>query len=854
LTASAAAPKSLARVQFGKSPLVALVLAVLGSQAAGQNPWIPPGATVVIVAGLPGDVESEKTYRDQLNSLTELLPQAQTLTDATREKFLTLGKTLAGQTNPVVVIAWGHGGTQGQTPVFHVRGPRLTPADFKEFAARMPEAPSCWLLFFRNSGAFARELAAPNRQIISSEKDTSFNSDPVGMAVFLKILRANPRHTMDSLSRELGRATAAWYEERHLARTEEPTLWSGKQPPRLLAPVLDNDALASEPSEKPEPQSEPALASSAWKDITKVDARDFPDADAVVLRRRVEYTLGSSPAISAEHEEFIQILTTEGKQHGDFDVAYWPPQEDITFLDCEVQQADGKLARLDPDDIHESADESVGDYHTARRKLFSLPGITPGAVLRVHYQTTWRTFPLPHVTLSVPVADELPVANLAVQITVPRDSAFHYAFDQTPARDPEIKQTTYGTTYSWRFANVPAHIREVLAPPRSEPILLLSTFPDWPAFANWYERITRLAGEITPEISAKAAELTRDTKTDREKVQALYHFVTNLRYVAIPLGVNSYRPHAAANVFKNQFGDCKDKANLFNTLLRSQNIQADLVLVPRFSQAHEAVPGLAFNHAISRVSLSNETIWVDTTDDTCPFGLLPPGDAGRNVLVVDGKTTTLTRLPVPNPVAHQLKLHAQIECSGDWPVKLDVTTTGFCDYTLRAAARLIGEMKTTQPLLAMKLRPVAGAFAMTKQSFTPVSALEENFAWRAEGTWTGLNPATLAAPFWLPEEWDSALHARTGPLFLNQGYPLRLDEVVEFAAGKKPAALPAAAENASPPLRWSVQWGRGRDSGFRALLRIELPSGEIPVEQVPVFQRQLRALLNALAAGVNFSQ
>ena len=105
--------------------------------------------------------------------------------------------------------------------------------------------------------------------------------------------------------------------------------------------------------------------------------------------------------------------------------------------------------------------------------------------------------------------------------------------------------------------------------------------------------------------------------------------MAGLRYVTVPLGVNSVRPHAAAQVLKNQFGDCKDKANLFNTLLRALGLEACLVLVPRFSQAHEAVPGLAFNHAISRVRLGGETLWLDTTDDVCRFGMLPPGEAGR---------------------------------------------------------------------------------------------------------------------------------------------------------------------------------------------------------------------------------
>ena len=86
-------------------------------------------------------------------------------------------------------------------------------------------------------------------------------------------------------------------------------------------------------------------------------------------------------------------------------------------------------------------------------------------------------------------------------------------------------------------------------------------------------------------------ELTRDAKNDRDKVLALYNYVTSLRYVAVPLGVNSFRPHAAANVLQNQFGDCKDKANLFNALLHSLKIEAHLVLVPRFSQAHERLPG-----------------------------------------------------------------------------------------------------------------------------------------------------------------------------------------------------------------------------------------------------------------------
>ena len=45
-------------------------------------------------------------------------------------------------------------------------------------------------------------------------------------------------------------------------------------------------------------------------------------------------------------------------------------------------------------------------------------------------------------------------------------------------------------------------------------------------------------------------------------------------------GIGRYQPHAAGEVLRNQYGDCKDKANLFNALLHSLKIEANLVLVP----------------------------------------------------------------------------------------------------------------------------------------------------------------------------------------------------------------------------------------------------------------------------------
>ncbi|SPE56521.1 hypothetical protein SBV1_2430009 [Verrucomicrobia bacterium] len=181
---------SLARRVFFNEAVVAVTSCLLlglctrAAQAASAQPLFPSEATVVLLAGLPGDVESETAYRDQLQSWLEVLahslplrnvfvlcdnPNAVTasapplLTNqltsfqvlkASRAAFLGVSQTLASGTNPLVVVAWGHGGKQGSTPVLHVAGPRLTAADFSVLAG--PHRRSHWVLIFRGSGSAGR--------------------------------------------------------------------------------------------------------------------------------------------------------------------------------------------------------------------------------------------------------------------------------------------------------------------------------------------------------------------------------------------------------------------------------------------------------------------------------------------------------------------------------------------------------------------------------------------------------------------------------------------------------------------------------------------------------------------------
>jgi len=235
--------------------------------------------------------------------------------------------------------------------------------------------------------------------------------------------------------------------------------------------------------------------------------------------------------------------------------------------------------------------------------------------------------------------------------------------------------------------------------------------------------------------------------------------------------------------------------------------------------------------------------------------MLPPGDAGRNVLVIDDKSNELTPLPSPSPKDHQLQIRGDLDCSTlgeSTPATLKAIALGYPDYQLRITARAARELF----LIGVHNRPSAGSFALDAQTNSAVSALDQDFSCRAQGSWLGLFSAasrTLQSPFWLPKEWDLAVNRRTSGLFLNQGYPLTLDQqmLLTLPAGVKSLTLPAVRENEKGPLRWKIEWARVGQNKLLAKFNAELEKGEISAADVPVVQNELRTLLAALSTVVS---
>ncbi len=129
----------------------------------------------------------------------------------------------------------------------------------------------------------------------------------------------------------------------------------------------------------------------------------------------------------------------------------------------------------------------------------------------------------------------------------------------------------------------------------------VSSLPSWDDFAAWYRRIANGSDAIDDTVRKTAKDLTATAKTREEKIQRLFEFVSAMRYVAVEMGVQGFRPRTPQQVLSNRFGDCKDKANLLIALLKSSGIEANFVLLNRGGATDVTFPSWQFNHAICLV-------------------------------------------------------------------------------------------------------------------------------------------------------------------------------------------------------------------------------------------------------------
>ncbi len=185
---------------------------------------------------------------------------------------------------------------------------------------------------------------------------------------------------------------------------------------------------------------------------------------------------------------------------------------------------------------------------------------------------------------------------------------------------------------------------------------------------GWYHSLTADLENDNSVFKEKVMELTKDGKTDEDKIKSIYYWVQdNIRYIAFEDGIAGFKPDEASNVFTKRYGDCKGMANLTKQMLIEAGFDARLTWIGTKRIAYDySIPSLAVdNHMICSVIKDGETIFLDGTEKFNAFGEYANRIQGKQVLIEDGDEFILKHVPSSSPEFNKEKISYAYTLNGE---------------------------------------------------------------------------------------------------------------------------------------------------------------------------------------------
>ncbi|HEX8890391.1 MAG TPA: DUF3857 domain-containing protein [Pyrinomonadaceae bacterium] len=425
------------------------------------------------------------------------------------------------------------------------------------------------------------------------------------------------------------------------------------------------------------------------------------DVPAVVLRNEQIVTVASDGHITTVTTYAVRILNREGRAYARAEQFYLTDAGKVREMHAWLIRAGGSVKKYGKDETIDRISDPNDVYDEYRiKRIDASDDADAGSVFG--YQVTSEERPLFGQDRWL-FQERLPTLLSRYTLALPTG----WRASSVTFNHAKIEPTVTGTTYTWELqnlspiepepaspsvANLAPHLAINYYPTEGTPNAGLRTFDNWTEVSRWATEIHDPQAALDDQIAAKARELTANAKTELEKIQAIGHFVQNLQYISIDIGVgrgNGYRPHPASQVLAKAYGDCKDKANLMRAMLKAIKITAYPVTIylgdPTYVREEWASPE-QFNHCIVAVRVSDETqaptiiqhpklgrlLIFDATDESTPVGDLPDVEQGSLALVVAGDDGALLRMPVTPPEANKVERQAEATLAPDGSITATV--------------------------------------------------------------------------------------------------------------------------------------------------------------------------------------
>lgn len=430
-----------------------------------------------------------------------------------------------------------------------------------------------------------------------------------------------------------------------------------------------------------------------------------PSTKAVVLLDDETYTVGTDGRATLHEREVIKILRPQGRDYAEPRVFYDKDEKILSLHVWSIDPAGHEYALKENEIVDGGTWGGEELYSDDRFKAASPPGRDPGGVVAFEYEQRERPY---LAETNWFVQGEIPAISQSFTLVL----APGYSYTTNWAHHAKVAETSLGNnSFKWQLGQEPAvDLNDVPLAPSwlalaarmtvhySGPGLAMPQDGTWEGIGEWYTALSRDRIEATPEIAAKAAELTAGKSDFYDKAAAIGEFVQKeIRYVAVEIGIGGQQPHAAKDIFNNRYGDCKDKATLLSAMLSSVGIHSDIVIVDsERGVVDPEAPSILGNHAIAAIQIpqgynspklhsvvtaksGRRYLIFDPTSELTPFGQLESPLQGSYGVLVEGDASQIIQLPVLSPDLNRVSRTGSFSLGSDGALKGEIAVTRYGD-------------------------------------------------------------------------------------------------------------------------------------------------------------------------------
>ncbi len=426
---------------------------------------------------------------------------------------------------------------------------------------------------------------------------------------------------------------------------------------------------------------------------------EYPNANALVIFEDNKVVFEESGEFTSVEHGLVKILTDKGKQTlATRRLPYHRRYSTVRVVLARVIKPDGRVIPVTEEFMKDGTMEETQQMNILeenfRRIKITFPGLEVGDSIENIIETQSKPLIQGHYNdFTIFQVDE-PVLRKELTIDGPASKPLHFV-----VRDGELESSREKKEdriiYRWKAVNLPKIEQELGMVTIADVALrvICSTFKDWNELSRYGDSLNIGKVDTNEALKAKVAELTKDCPTKREKILAIFHYVSQkVRYMGSSMDLGAFiEPHEATYTFEKQYGVCRDKSILMMAMLKEIGVQSYDAMINLTRRTDPEIPIILFEHAICGVVMDDGGIvYMDPTLElSSSFGETYVGN--RYVLLLDPEGKDLIHVP-PIPAEQNLgAIRGETKVFEDGSIRgqVKIDGIGFYDFVLRSIAKQV---------------------------------------------------------------------------------------------------------------------------------------------------------------------